>query len=112
MEKIIKNITDDDIINGSFVISKSVQKIGKLAFAFCSTLESIVIPDSVIEIGQSAFMDCISLESIIIPDRVKKIENYTFFNCKSLKKISLPKDIIFGDYVFYKCPPDLEIEYR
>ena len=68
MKKIIKNVTNEDIVNGSFVI-----------------------PDGVTEIRDWAFEDCTSLLSIIIPESVTKIGDYAFHVCSSLKKVSLPK---------------------
>lgn len=85
----IKNITDEDIINGSFII-----------------------PEGVAEIGKWAFSECWSLSSIIIPESVTKIWDYAFDKCRSLKKVSLPKKVKLGNKVFFRCHPDLKIEYR
>ena len=84
-----RNITNNDITDGSFVI-----------------------PDGVTEIKNYAFEDCTSLTNIVIPDGVKKIGVYAFYRCESLKKVSLPKKVKLGHGVFHGCHPDLEIEYR
>ncbi|NCB45190.1 MAG: leucine-rich repeat domain-containing protein, partial [Clostridia bacterium] len=73
MKKIIKNVTDNDIKNGTFVIPEGATEIKKRAFYECITLESLTIPEGVTKISELAFEDCIRLESIIIPDGVTKI---------------------------------------
>ena len=107
-----KKITNEDIIDGSFVVPESVAEIVDFAFEDCTSLSSIIIPKSVVKIGEGAFDGCESLKSIIIPDSVTKIGDYAFHVCSSLKKVSLPKKVDLGYSVFDRCHPDIEIVYR
>ena len=84
-----KNITNEDIVNGSFVVPEGATKIDDYAFDGCKNLKSIIIPESVTEIGEDAFDWC-----------------------TGLKKVSLPKKVKFNDSVFHRCHPDLKIVYR
>ena len=112
MKKIIKNVTDDDLISRTFFIPDGVVEIGDWAFRYCSSLENIVIPASVKKIGGWAFRQCTNLKSITLPDSVKKIGTGAFSCCENLKNISLPKKVKLGKDVFLGCHPDLKIEYR
>lgn len=73
---------------------------------------AFVIPEGVVKILEWAFDGCTSLKNIIIPEGVTKIWNRAFEDCTSLKKVSLPKRIKLGEDVFLGCHPDLEIIYR
>ena len=108
----IKNITNKDIVNGSFIIPEGVTEIGIEAFERCSSLKNITLPEGLKKIWDYAFEDCTSLESIIIPESVTEIGIGAFGGCTSLKKVSLPKKFKLGHGVFYRCLPDLKIEYR
>ena len=107
-----KNITNKDIINGSFVIPEGITKIRDFAFEDCTNLESIIIPESVTKIGYWSFAYCTSLKKIIIPESVAEIGAGAFDGCKSLKKVSLPRKVKLSYSAFDGCHPDLEIEYR
>ena len=111
----------------STIYEKKVISIGKKAFYFCSSLESVTIPDGVTKIGDDAFADCLdlksitipnsvtsigyhafdacrNLESITIPDSVTSIETGAFRGCRSLKSVTIPSSIInYGDAIFINC---------
>ena len=112
MNNILKNITNKDIINGSFVVPESVTEIGEGAFYGCTNLKNITLPEGVTKIGIDAFYGCSSLTNITIPESVTKIWDYAFCRCSSLKKVSLPKKVKLGDSVFHGCHPDIELVYR
>ena len=107
-----KNITNKDIINGSFVVPEGITKIRDHAFDYCTSLKNITLPEGVTEIGIGAFRGCTSLKKIIIPESVAEIGDFSFDGCKSLKKVSLPKKVKLGIGVFHRCHTDLKIEYR
>ena len=107
-----KNITNKDIINGSFVFPDGVTKIVDHAFDYCTSLKKIIIPEGVAKIGDWSFAYCTRFESIIIPESVAEIGDFSFDGCKSLKKVSLPKKVKLGIGVFHRCHTDLKIEYR
>ncbi len=93
-----KNITE-------VIIPYGVEKIGNMAFQYCSNLKRITIPNSVTELGyQLTFSNCSSLESITIPSGVTKIPQNTFSNCTSLKTVKLPDTITeIGQNAFSNC---------
>ena len=82
------------------------QRLGKVPFDSCKSLESITIPDSVTEIGRWAFCGCSSLKSITIPDSVTEIGSHAFDGCSSLKSITIPDWNFwkaFGSTAFARC---------
>ena len=80
-------------------------KIGRQAFAGCTSLESVTIPKSVTELGGFAFCNCRLLESITIPESVTKIGNSAFKGCRSLKSITIPESVTEIDSLaFFSCP--------
>lgn len=78
---------------GSYTIPNGVEKIGKNAFYYCSSLISVIIPDSLCLIEDNAFNYCSSLSSIIIPNGVKSIGDYAFEGCYRLGSVSLPSNL-------------------
>lgn len=75
-------------------IPQSVTKIGRHAFAGCSSLESITIPEAVTEIEDYAFCDCRLLEGITIPKSATRIGISAFRGCKALKSITIPESVM------------------
>ena len=84
----------------STIIPESVTKIGRHAFAGCSSLESITIPKSVTKIGISAFRGCKSLKSITVPESVTEIGSLAFLGCSSLKCVTFLSRTKLSDEVF------------
>lgn len=81
-----------------------VTEIGRYAFYYCESLQSITIPACVTEVGEAAFESCESLQSINIPSRVTKIGQRTFCSCESLQSITIPNRATkIGNYAFTEC---------
>lgn len=119
------------MINGNLlthlVIPDSITSIGRMNFAYCSSLESVTIPNSVtkisewafdyctgltsVSIGESvdsieyaAFSGCISLSTIIIPDAVVSIGISAFGGCSSLETVVIGESVnAIGQSAFYNC---------
>ena len=81
-----------------------VTAIGDLAFAACSSLESVTIPSGVKSIGNDAFYRCALLKSVSIPAGVTFVGEHSFDTCTSLSDISLPGSVtLIGEYAFAGC---------
>ena len=86
------------------LIPNTVTSIGKRAFAYCSSLNSVTIPNSVTNIGDHAFSSCDSLGSICLPNSVTAIGEEAFQFCSSLTSITISNRLTsIGKYVFGCC---------
>ena len=66
-----------------------LKKIGRRAFAGCSSLKSLILPVGTTSIGLDAFVGCSSLARIAIPKKVMELEDAElFYGCDSLSEIS------------------------
>lgn len=89
---------------GTTQIPDSVRTIGKLAFADCTTLESITIPNSVVTIDEEAFFGCTGLTSLDIPDSVQSIETCAFQKCEGLKTVNFGSGLkTIKNNAFFGC---------
>ena len=85
-------------------IPDGVRVIGRNAFYYCQSLESIELPASITKIDEYAFYECGSLKSATIPSNVRSIGDNAFSYCKSLESIDFPENLEFiGQYVFNGC---------
>lgn len=89
----LTKVTDDDIANGTFIISDEIVYIADEAFKGCKFLKHITIPKNVNGIGYSAFEDCVNLKSISMSDEIGTIGNNAFRNCTSLINVMIPKSV-------------------
>ena len=106
-------VTNENIINGIFIIPDNITSIKEYAFYGCTSLKEIIIPESVTSIREYAFDNCTSLKSIIIPDSVTSIEKRAFYRCAALKSITIPKSVTrIGYNIFYDCESLKNINYK
>ena len=69
-----------------------------------SKIKSITIPEGYVRIGKRAFAGCTSLEILNLPKTLKEIDTEAFANCKKLKEVNIPEGVTFlGEDVFSKC---------
>jgi hypothetical protein len=88
----------------SVTMPNSVTRIGRAAFASCTSLANVTIPSSVTSIGMEAFAYCRSLASISIPNGVTSIGDSAFSGCSSLASVTIPSSVTsIGDSAFYLC---------
>ena len=88
----------------SMTIPDSVTSIGECAFSYCSDLRRVTIPDSVTSIGDSVFDSCSSLTSVTIGSGVTNIGNQAFRYCSSLTSVAIGSGVTsIGDSAFFEC---------
>lgn len=88
----------------NITIPDSTVVIGRLAFLFCSNLETVTMGKGVQIIGNNAFAHCEKIQSIIIPEKVTSIGGAAFRNCCNLEEIKVKGQIKFiGKGAFGNC---------
>ena len=100
----------------SIAIPNTVTSIGKYAFAYCSSLQTITFEsDSQLQsIGDRAFCNCRSLTSITIPSTVTYIGETAFGWCTDLQTVTFHDDSqlqSIGDGAFYDCDSLTNVYY-
>ena len=85
-------------------LPKTVERIGKRAFALCKNLKEVYLPDKIISLGKEVFKGCASLESISLPNGIITFGTELFADCTALKDIKLPASLRYIPYgTFYNC---------
>lgn len=86
------------------VLGNSLRKIGRSAFAWCTSLRSVTLPDGLEDIASQAFAYCGNLTEINIPATVRHIGANTFSFCSSLTSMALPSQLTeLESYAFSEC---------
>ena len=75
------------------ILGKSVKRIEKMAFAYCSLLKVLHLSNVLEHIGESAFTHCVSLNAAFLPQTLKSIGKMVFYECESLTLLILPDEI-------------------
>ena len=86
----LTRVSNNEIVDGKFMIPDSVTSIGDFAFEDCSKLTNVTIPDSMTSIGSNAFYNCSGLTNVTIPDSVTSIGSAAFSGCSGLTSITIP----------------------
>jgi hypothetical protein len=78
-------------------IQSPLTRIGRLAFYYCTKLDSVRLPDkgsyagnTLETIDDNAFLDCWNLRYINLPVKLKTIGRSAFKNCTILSQIDIP----------------------
>ena len=61
------------LAKGTLKLPNTLEEIGKMAFGYCSELDSLTLPNSVTTIGQNAFHECSGMVSLVVPNSVTTI---------------------------------------
>lgn len=91
---------------GSMFIPEGVKEIGKGAFYWCNSLNSLTLPSTLETIGNNAFMYCSSFTSeLLLPDKLKYIGDAAFWGNENLYgELYLPHQLSYlGEGAFYGC---------
>ncbi len=118
----VKEIAAEGFVNTAvtkLVIPSTVEKLGNLAFAYCTGLSEIQFAEGscITEISQGAFAFCTALKNIELPEGVEKIGPMAFTGDDRLKSAELPQTLTEISYrAFYNCtrlesvnlPPQLQ----
>ena len=76
-----------------FTVLSNLHTIDYMAFAACSSLESIKIPNTVKNLGSSCFYNNASLESVYLENGLLELSDNMFGYSASLKNIELPETL-------------------
>ena len=72
----------------TFGQNSKLTKVGKCAFAFCSSLKKIAFPPKLSDIGERIFNECVSLEEVVVPAAAQKDSTAENFGCSAQVKIT------------------------
>ena len=100
----LTRVSNNEIVDGKFMIPASVTSIGDFAFEDCSKLTNVTIPDSMTSIGSNAFYNCSGLTSVTIGNGVTSIGDRAFYNCSGLTSVTIGNSVTsIGSYAFSWC---------
>ena len=80
-------------LNSVVFVGKDIKKLGTGCFYKCTGLKNIELPDSITRLGVYCFEDCIKLETIKLSNLLSEIPTRCFDNCESLKGIDIPESV-------------------
>ena len=88
-----------------------VTSIGKQAFAYNTTLQTVSIPEGIMAIGDHAFGECTALTAASVPEGLVWMGDGVFQGCILLEKVSLPGSLVrIGWNPFDRCNALSELE--
>lgn len=80
-----------------------VTALSKVAFAYCSSINSFTVPEGVDSIGEYAFWKS-NVKSVNLPNSVKTISLGAFWDCLNLTKVVMPESLeVIEESMFYGC---------
>ncbi len=74
-------------------IPSTVKFIGKQAFEFCTSLETVELSEGIEELSEKMFEGCNKLSHITLPNSLKSIHTGTFMRCESLLNFQIPASV-------------------
>ena len=86
------------------VLEKGIKNIGPGAFYGCDNLTALALPEGLEKIDAAAFAGCTSLQSVLFPESLKTIGAGAFCYCSSLAELNLPSSLeVIEDLAFAAC---------
>lgn len=98
---ILKEVSNEEIIDGTYVIPSDVLVIGPECFTMNLKLIKIVIPSNVVAIGKKAFYGCPNLLEVGMTNSILVIGEYSFYNCTELIKLFVIQEEADNEEKFY-----------
>eukprot|EP00985_Skeletonema_marinoi_P014758 scaffold7522_cov202-Skeletonema_marinoi.AAC.13 len=92
--------SDNDNIE-EVIFDENVEKVRRLAFAFCPSLRRVIMP-GVEVVERCAFIECRALTDVEC-GKLEIIKFHAFNGCKSLRSIDLPSARIVEEKAFLFC---------
>lgn len=85
-------------------VPETVEEIGQMAFAICTSLYGLTLPESDVKIDEFAFFGCIRLSVIKLPNNLEEISAGMFGVCASLESLDIPSTVTsIGTGAFMGC---------
>ena len=96
--------TDPDVSVPEAFDEVKVTAIGKQAFAYNTTLETVILPEGITTLGDHAFGECTALTAVSVPEGLVWMGDGVFQGCVLLEKMSLPGSLVrIGWNPFDRC---------
>ena len=112
-DKMLINISDDDIVDSKVIIPEGIMEIGPYAFKGNYKIQEVVLPKDLTKISEGAFCECYELKQITLPNNLAEISNYAFINCCSLFEITLPENLkMIGTGAFSNCTALKDVHFK
>lgn len=90
---------------GDEPLPSDIKWIAPSAFHFSYNIEEIEIPEGVNRIGGMAFSYCTNLKKVTLPSTLETLEDNAFTDCSSLTELIIPEGVKFvGKGIVNKCP--------
>ena len=86
-------------------IPEGVERIGKMAFYRCYSLNTVSFPTKLTSIGRHAFYNCYILENVnLLHTNLQELGQLAFCECSELKSMTIPDSLQTLDKrIFYYC---------
>ena len=93
-------------------IPDGVAIVNDYVFAGCTSIKCLMLPATVTSIGRGAFEFCESLDTISFSEGLTNLGNACFLNCKKLKRIKIPDSVTcIGIQAFTNCSSLCELRF-
>ena len=88
----------------TLILPPNIQKMGTLAFGYCSGLKFVAMPKTLESIPANLFVGCTSLQNVQFPSKLVHIGHHAFADCTNLENVDVPGRVTsIGDYAFKDC---------